>query len=211
MRLYLAVIVFSLGMWQVSEGLWIHLKARLAQVLIESAWDASLMDKKIHKPWPWADTWPVARMTINNEVLFILEGAQGNSLAFGPGHLQGSVLPGQTGVSIIGGHRDTHFRFLEHINKGQAISIDHKTGSSNYRVSKVAIRDSDSDPLSFQGEEDQIVLITCYPFNNFEAGGSLRYVVTAERDEPGSDLITGQFDKAVANENLLARRTRLTF
>ena len=115
MRGYLAIIAFMLGTWQLSEGMWIHAKARLAQVLIESAWQASIMDKQPHKPWPWADTWPVARLTMNKEERFILEGAQGNSLAFAPGHLQGSVLPGQTGISIIGGHRDTHFEFLEYV------------------------------------------------------------------------------------------------
>ena len=109
MRRYLAIIVCLLGLWQVSAGLWIHAKAQLAQILIESAWNKTLVDQHAHKPWPWADTWPVARMHTADEELYILEGAQGNSLAFGPGHLQGSVLPGKKGISIIGGHRDTHF------------------------------------------------------------------------------------------------------
>jgi len=181
MRLYLAAVIFTLGAWQVGEGLWIHAKAQLAQILIRSAWETTLRDQKPHKPWPWADTWPVARMTIADEVLYILEGAQGNSLAFGPGHLQGSVLPGQKGISIIGGHRDTHFRFLEHIRKGQKFEIEHLAGVSDYQVNQTLIRNSKSDPLSFVGDEDQIVLITCYPFDTLRAGGSLRYLVLADR------------------------------
>lgn len=181
MRIYLAVIIFMLGTWQLSEGMWIHVKARLAQVLIVSAWQASIKDKQHHKPWPWADTWPVARMTMNNEELFILEGAQGNSLAFAPGHLQGTVLPGQKGISIIGGHRDTHFQFLEYAKMGQQIQIESHHGTSLYQVNKIAIRDSKSEPLSFAGNEDQLVLITCYPFDALQAGGDMRYVVFAER------------------------------
>ena len=200
MRLYLAMIVFLLGIWQIGEGVWIHAKAQLAQVLIESAWAATLEDKLTHKPWPWADTWPVARMTIADEVLYTLEGAQGNSLAFGPGHLQGSVLPGRQGISIVGGHRDTHFGFLEHIKNGQEIYIEHKEGESRFTVQQISIRDSESELLRFDPGEDQIVLVTCYPFDALDAGGSLRYVVTARRT--GSDNRYSAGGKPT--ENLLA-------
>jgi sortase A len=183
MRQYLAIAVFILASWQLGAGIWIHVKANLAQLLIESAWQASIEDKQPHKPWPWADTWPVARMTMNDEKLFILEGAQGNSLAFAPGHLQGTVLPGQTGISIIGGHRDTHFRFLEQTIVGQKIQIESNQGTSQYHVNKIAIRNSKSEPLSFVGNEDQLVLITCYPFDALASGGDMRYVVIAQRIE----------------------------
>ena len=97
------------------DAVWIPVKAEIAQHLLERSWLRALEGETNAKPWPWADTWPVARMHTADEELYILEGAQGNSLAFGPGHLQGSVLPGKKGISIIGGHRDTHFRFLEQI------------------------------------------------------------------------------------------------
>jgi sortase A len=185
MRQYLAIAVFMLAGWQLGAGIWIHTKASLAQVLIESAWLASIEDKQPHKPWPWADTWPVARMIMNKEELFILEGAQGNSLAFAPGHLQGTVLPGQTGISIIGGHRDTHFEFLETAKMGQQIQIESHHGTSLYQVNNIAIRDSRSEPLSFTGNEDQLVLITCYPFDTLQSGGDMRYVVIAQRKTKG--------------------------
>ncbi len=187
LRIYLCLIVFLLAVWQLGQGVWIHAKAGLAQILIESAWEKSLEDKQSHKPWPWADTWPIARMTIKDETLYVLEGAQGNSLAFAPGHLQGTVVPGQKGISIIGGHRDAHFRFLEHIKPGQEILIESEVGTSRYQVAETAIRDSNTEPLSYDGSEDQLVLITCYPFDALEAGGSMRFVVTANR-MPVSDV-----------------------
>ena len=45
---------------------WIHAKAMLAQVLLERSWQARLAggDAGAAKPWPWADTAPVARLQV---------------------------------------------------------------------------------------------------------------------------------------------------
>src|SRR5688572_1545522 len=59
-----ALFVFCLGagLWQFGQGIYIHLKARLAQYLIADAWRKTLTGARAVKPWPWADTWPVARL-----------------------------------------------------------------------------------------------------------------------------------------------------
>ena len=44
-------------------GLWIPLKAVIAQELLEMAWAESQARQTDSRPWPWADTWPVARTT----------------------------------------------------------------------------------------------------------------------------------------------------
>ena len=46
------------------EGLWIHAKAILAQVLLERAFAQTLTTGKPVKPWSWADTWPEARRAL---------------------------------------------------------------------------------------------------------------------------------------------------
>ena len=48
------------------QGAWIPAKARIAQVLLELAWQQSLISggEKTVKPWSWADTWPVARLEV---------------------------------------------------------------------------------------------------------------------------------------------------
>ena len=52
----------------------------------------------------------------------------------GPGHLAGSALPGGRGNCIIAGHRDTHFRVLKNIRKGDDIVLETRNGQFLYRV-----------------------------------------------------------------------------
>jgi sortase A len=59
-----AAILALLGGVLVAQGAWIHVKALLAQILLERAFAASLAGGHTVKPWPWADTWPVARIEV---------------------------------------------------------------------------------------------------------------------------------------------------
>ena len=52
----LLVCLLATGLWQTGEGLWIHTKAKLAQSLLERAWDRAVAGEPAPKPWPWADT-----------------------------------------------------------------------------------------------------------------------------------------------------------
>ena len=95
----LAVLLFTFGGWQVGAGVWIYAKAALAQVLIKHAWDEALAGHKAMRPWPWADTYPVARLAVPalgvDEI--VLAGASGRTLAFGPGHMDGTAAAGAPG------------------------------------------------------------------------------------------------------------------
>ena len=86
-RLLLVGLVIA-GSWQVMQGLYIHAKAMLAQELLEYAWKQTQQGESRATPWPWADTWPVARLSVpsQNISLIVLAGDSGRTLAFGPGH-----------------------------------------------------------------------------------------------------------------------------
>lgn len=172
-----------LAAWQWGGAVWIFSKAQMAQWLLADAWATTLENPHAEiKPWPWADTWPVARLQVpmQNVDLFVLAGAQGNSLAFGPGHMHGTALPGE-GFSVIGGHRDTHFGFLQHLVTGDEISVESATGSRViYQVRHVEVVDSTRTPLGIDPQRKGLVLVTCYPFDGLETGGSLRYLVWAD-------------------------------
>src|SRR6476620_7642942 len=107
-------VLLRLGFWQAGHGAWIHAKAQLAQYLLQRAWTRTLEGERDARPWPWADTWPVARLRVpaHGVDLIVLDGVSGRTLAFAPGHASGSPVPGEMGTSVISGHRDTHFRFL---------------------------------------------------------------------------------------------------
>ena len=88
-----------------------RLKAELAQRLIERSWQATLDGNAQSRPWPWADTRPVAVLSIPAHGIrqLVLKGNSGRNLAFGPVFLDGTSNGRDM---VISGHRDTHFRFL---------------------------------------------------------------------------------------------------
>ena len=90
-------LLAALGAWELGHGAWIHAKAQLAQYLLQRAWTRTLRGEPASKPWPWADTWPVARLRVpaHGVDLIVLTGVSGLTLAFGPGHAPNSAAPGE--------------------------------------------------------------------------------------------------------------------
>ena len=180
----LTLILLLAGFQQLGSAALIEAKAHVAQLLIGSAWGKTLLTKgEVAKPWPWADTWPVARLEVprHNVDLYVLAGAAGNSLAFGPGYEAASASPGHTGVTVIGGHRDTHFEFLQAIKANTLLSLQLPSGERKvYQVSTTRVVDTRNEPyLQLDTEKTELLLVTCYPFDALRPGGPLRYVVTA--------------------------------
>lgn len=176
--------VMALGFWQVGEGAWIPAKAWVAQELLQRAWRKTSITDLPQAPWPWADTHPVARIKARggDVDVIVLAGSSGRTLAFGPGHMSASVLPGDTGNSVIAGHRDTHFFFLKDLRPGDALLVERPEGGDHlFRVTGADVVDSRRGSLLLDADEAMLSLVTCYPFDTDEPGGPLRYVVTAER------------------------------
>ena len=174
------------GLWFIGQGSYIHAKAILAQVLLEAAWTDTLNGQKEVKPWPWADTWPVARLSAPDLGIsrIVLAGASGSSLAFGPGHLFGSATPGESGNIIISGHRDTHFSFLEELKAGDHLQLQSDHNTESYQVTDIVIIDKTKVDVIPTDLDNKLLLITCYPFDAIQAGGPLRYIVIAKPNHP---------------------------
>ena len=178
----LVACLLCLGFWQLGQGAYIPAKAWLAQELMQRAWTRTGSGEVRATPWPWADTWPVARITARSgEVdLIVLAGASGRTLAFGPGHMSVSAMPGEAGNAVIAGHRDTHFQFLKDVQLGELLKVESSKGMRHlYKVVGVDIVDSRKGRLLLDTEAAMLSLVTCYPFDARESGGPLRYVVTA--------------------------------
>ena len=113
----------------------------------------------------------------------MLAGAQGATLAFGPGHLSGTAPPGKAGNSIIAGHRDTSFTLLSELKPGDPISLQNKDGFwFSYRVTGSTIVDSREKWFPHEPDEDtsMLTLVTCWPLDAIIPGGPKRYLVFAE-------------------------------
>lgn len=165
------------------QASWMQAKAWLAQQLIAHAWERTLHDQDQHRPWSWADIWPVARLvTPSGDSLFVLDGISGQALAFGPGFLSQSSPAGQPGTMVLAGHQDSHFRFLAHANPGDRLRIQTGDGHwHDYRIAETAVVDSRHARLRPGTEEDELLLVTCYPFGSVTPGGPLRYLVRAAK------------------------------
>ena len=184
----LALLVQALvlaGLWQTGSGTWIYLKAQLAQVLLQRAWAGTLAGQQAMKPWPWADTWPIARLIVPDLGIdqIVLEGAYGRTLAFGPAHVE-SAAGTKEGTVILTGHRDTHFAFLEYVQTGERFILQSSNGHiRSYRVNDRRIVDSRAGRFLLDREYSALVLVTCYPFHTPIPRGPLRLVVTAEAED----------------------------
>jgi sortase A len=188
-----ALIVGLLGVWQITGGGWIYAKAALAKGMIADAWSETLLTGIKIKPWPWADTWPVARLRFptHKRDITVLAGAQGATLAFGPGHLDGTAKPGELGNSVIAGHRDTSFTLLGDLKPGDPVSVQNDKGFwYSYRVTGSKVVDSRKNwypPIPAE-DESMLTLVTCWPLDAITPGGPMRYLVFAEEIEQQATL-----------------------
>ena len=167
------------------DAAWIHGKAQLGQWLLHRAWDAQRASGQPVKPWPWADTFPIARLTVEGRDadVLVLAGASGRTLAWGPGHLDDSAPLGSAGNAVVSAHRDTHFRFLRDLAPGDTIAVELASGAlQRYRVREAYIEDAHALRLPRYTAVPTLTLVTCYPFDAIVPGGPLRYVVKAEAD-----------------------------
>jgi sortase A len=183
-RMFVGAAVLVAATWHLSAAAYIPLKAALAQKLLEHSWERSRQGNAAPRPWPWADTFPVARLRAPRQGvdLIVLSGASGRTMAFGPGHLEGSALPGEPGRSVIAAHRDTHFAFLEKVAVGDSLEVLLPDGRDfHFVVSGAEVVNSRRVNIDLDVPGAALVLVTCYPFDAVRAGGPLRYQVTAER------------------------------
>jgi sortase A len=115
----------------------------------------------------------------------VLEGTSGRALRRGVGHVERTAFPGETGNVGLAGHRDTHFRGLKEVKKGDLIRIDTPDGVFAYEVESIRIVDPDRGDLLDQKGRPRLTLVTCYPFY-YVGPAPRRYVVVARPAGPGA-------------------------
>lgn len=166
---------------------WIAAKAGIAQYLLAQAWQQSLSLQQPVKPWPWMDSYPVARLTVtrSGETHIVLEGASGEAMAFGPSRMHLPVKPSSVNkvageMVAISGHRDTHLRFLQHMQPGDTVSLQTVQGHvRKYVMESKRVIDTDTEDLLIEPSAGGLLLVTCFPFDTFSFGGPLRLVAYA--------------------------------
>ena len=178
-------------------------EARLGQMEAERAFEAVDLAKPspFHKRAqpPVALGGAIAKLIIPrlDVELYVMEGDGASELRRGPGHVAGTAMPGQGGNCIIAGHRDTHFRVLKDIRKGDEIILQTRAGKYTYWVNGTEVV-SPFNRVSLRPTGDaELHLITCYPFY-YLGSAPKRFVVQAQLQER-SESVQARADSAKAS------------
>ena len=110
----------------------------------------------------------------------IEEGDNGRTLRRAVGHIPGTALPGQPGNVVLAGHRDTFFRPLRNIHKGDEITLTTLAGAYRYRVDFIEIVGPQDTKVLNHSDDPILTLVTCYPFY-FVGPAPRRFIVRASR------------------------------
>lgn len=92
----------------------------------------------------------------------VVEGLSDKDLWAGPGHMPGTVFPGQNGNSVISAHRDRHFHRLDDVRIGDLVETQTPEVSVTWRITKREIVGKDARVI-FETTTPQLTLTTCWP------------------------------------------------
>lgn len=93
----------------------------------------------------------------------VVEGTARQQLLLGPGHIKETPAPGETGNSVITAHRDTFFRHIYELDKGDIIEVRRSGKAYTYQVTGKKVTDPEDLSVLRQGADRRLTLITCYP------------------------------------------------
>jgi sortase A len=111
--------------------------------------------------------------------VIVFEGTSDDTLARGVGHLRGTAAPGAPGNLVLAGHRDTFFRELRNIRKGDHVRMKSPDGEYyQYSVDSTAIVQPTQTEVVRPTDDATLTLITCYPFN-YIGNAPERFIVRA--------------------------------
>ncbi|WP_198507866.1 class D sortase [Bacillus sp. FJAT-45037] len=114
-----------------------------------------------------------------NATLPIYHGTHEDELEKGVGHFEGSVLPGEANNSVLSGHRDTVFRKLGEVEKGDLLIVRTGAGEFTYKVRRTRVVDKEDRTVIVPKPRAMLTVSTCYPFD-FIGAAPERYVLQAD-------------------------------
>lgn len=109
----------------------------------------------------------------------LLEGTDHKTLDKSIGHIEGTGQIGESGNIGIAGHRNTHFRKLEWIRRGDEIILTSRSGEAHrYFVEWARLFTPTDVQVLDPSQGPAVTLVTCYPFE-YVGSAPLRFIVRA--------------------------------
>lgn len=119
----------------------------------------------------------------------VVEGASRKQLSIGPGHVVDTAMPGEPGNAVITGHRDTFFRNIYELKKGDVIIVRRNGHVFKYQVTGKKIVEPDDLSVLKPTIDPQLTLITCYP-TYYIGPAPKRLVIFSKLAEPTTEVQT---------------------
>jgi sortase A len=93
----------------------------------------------------------------------VVEGSSRKQLKIAPGHVTTTPIPGEGGNSVITAHRDTFFRHIYELTKGDEIIVRRNGQLFKFQVIGKKVVDPDDVSVLSPTTDANLTLITCYP------------------------------------------------
>jgi len=122
----------------------------------------------------------VLRIPAVHLVVPIYEGTSDEILKRGAGRVAGTAKLNSFGNSGIAAHRDSFFRPLKGVARGDVILVETVHGTEQYRIEKLSIVSPSDVHVLDETQSQTITLVTCYPFY-FVGSAPQRFIVVAQR------------------------------
>ena len=141
--LYAAAALFlGYWLWVAGEGWWFQTSfaQRLAVMGVPTGTDQTI-SKARRARHEARSSGLVGRITIPRVHVsaIVVEGTSNAPLRRGVGHVKGSAFPGERGNVVLAAHRDTYFRGLREIQRGDRVLVATPDGVFDYQVDTVMI------------------------------------------------------------------------
>jgi len=136
------------------------------QQRLEAEWERQAAKASVpgqSKPVAAIDTLTRVSIPRINMDAIVVEGASRKQLSIGPGHVIDTATPGEVGNAVITAHRDTFFRNIYELKKGDDIIVRRNGQVFKYQVTGKKIVQPEDISVLKPTQDAQLTLITCYP------------------------------------------------
>ncbi len=162
---------WPIALMVVGAALLVYVAVQYGQMFSEQRRLAQEWDRQnnVVKAEPGSAAQPVAdgltKVTIPkiNLDAIVVEGTNHRQLLLGPGHMTDTPAPGEVGNVVITAHRDTFFRHIYELNKGDDIEVRRNGKLFTYEVTGKKIVQPEDLSVIKQTADKRLTLITCYP------------------------------------------------
>ena len=112
----------------------------------------------------------------------VADGTSSRVLRLAVGHVSGTAVPWTPGNVALAAHRDTFFRRLGELHRGDVIEVTVAGSQYHYKVVFTGVVSPNETWVLEPATGHVLTLITCYPFQ-FVGAAPNRFVVRARRTE----------------------------